>query len=492
MQIDVAEESPYFQIADAILGFLLEKPKAASDEALTRNEFPDEFRREVFDIIHKTWVDGSTVDFKTIAARIALGKPDKIARIQTLRIAAMYSTRPSQISLRDYVRELKQFARMRDVADLLASLKDYDTPSLDHLRDRLAEIESRYADNTWPKPLNGPDLARIGTKERTWIIDGLLPTLTVGVLSGDGGTGKSTLLQQLSSNVALGTSFLGKRTLKSRVLYVNAEDSPEEMSRRQRAICDHEGTSVEDYRDLYLLSWASQDAAIAASDSSPNSITPTAAFRRLVMHIEDIRPGLVVLDPLSDLYEGDELRRAPARQFIGLLRKVTHKFGCAVLLASHPSLQGMQSRTGSSGSTAWGNSVRVRLYLERVSKSLSHDPRERILRTTKANYGPDDDELRLCWTEGAFVIHDPSSFGTAEKEEFLGLLRALKENNIRVNASGGINYAPNVMIRQTTTKLAKQKLARLMMELLNEGAIENVEEGPKSKRRSYLREKNRA
>jgi RecA-family ATPase len=268
---------------------------------------------------------------------------------------------------------------------------------------------------------------------------------------------------------------------------VNAEDSPEELARRQRAICNRDQTTLDDYHDLYLLSWASQDAAIAASGSNPNSIHPTAAFQRLLMHIEAIRPGLVVLDPLSDLYDGDELRRAPSRQFIGLLRGVALKFDCAILIASHPSLQGMQSRTGSSGSTAWGNSVRVRLYLERIPKG--DDPRERILKTTKANYAPDDIVMRLLWKDGVFDLYNPFAEGATGKEEFLFLLRTLASNNIRVSASGGISYAPNVMIKQSKTKLSKQTLTQAMMELLKEGTIENVVEGPPSKRRSYIREK---
>jgi hypothetical protein len=63
---------------------------------------------------------------------------------------------------------------------------------------------------------------------------------------------------------------------------------------------------------------------------------------------------------------GNENDRAQARQFIGMLRGLAIRHECAVLLLSHPSVAGIASGGGSSGSTAWNNSVRSRLYLSRV------------------------------------------------------------------------------------------------------------------------------
>ena len=59
------------------------------------------------------------------------------------------------------------------------------------------------------------------------------------------------------------------------------------------------------------------------------------------------------------------------------------------MLLAHPSLTGMNTGTGTSGSTAWNNSVRSRLYLDRVRESgIEPDPDARVLRTMKSNYGP--------------------------------------------------------------------------------------------------------
>ncbi|WP_369675560.1 AAA family ATPase, partial [Enterococcus faecium] len=95
----------------------------------------------------------------------------------------------------------------------------------------------------------------------------------------------------------------------------------------------------------------------------------------------DERPALVGLDTLADLHSGQENDRTTARQFIGLLRGLAIRHGCAVVLLAHPSLTGMASGSGLSGSTAWNASVRSRLYLERVVQDgYEADPDRRVLR----------------------------------------------------------------------------------------------------------------
>ncbi len=70
-----------------------------------------------------------------------------------------------------------------------------------------------------------------------------------------------------------------------------------------------------------------------------------------------------------------------------MLRDLAIDHDCAVLLLSHPSLTGLNSGTGTSGSTAWNNSVRSRLYLQATS------PDTRTLKVVKANHGKVGDEI---------------------------------------------------------------------------------------------------
>src|SRR5258708_17407702 len=81
-----------------------------------------------------------------------------------------------------------------------------------------------------------------------------------------------------------------------------------------------------------------------------------------------------------------------------MLRGLAIDYDCAVLLLSHPSLTGLNSGTGTSGSTAWNNSVRSRLYLQTTS------PDARILKVVKANHGKVGEEIAIRWNDGVYDL----------------------------------------------------------------------------------------
>jgi hypothetical protein len=59
---------------------------------------------------------------------------------------------------------------------------------------------------------------------RKWLVEGLVPSGTVTMLSGDGGTGKSLLSLQLACAVALGHQWIGFPVASGRAMFVSAED----------------------------------------------------------------------------------------------------------------------------------------------------------------------------------------------------------------------------------------------------------------------------
>jgi RecA-family ATPase len=189
------------------------------------------------------------------------------------------------------------------------------------------------------------------------------------------------------------------------------------------------------------------------------------------------------------LFGGEEIKRGQVRQFIGMLRKPAIDLDMAVLLLSHPSIQGMQSGTGSSGSTAWNNSVRSRLYLT----ADKDDADLRILTNKKANYGKTGGEIKLRWREGAFILDDgkPSAAaGLAASHDdalFRELLSAVNRSGQRVAPTKGVNYAPAIlMLRPAAKRTSKKSLEAAMHRLLAAGIIKVVMDGPPSKQRQKL------
>ncbi|ATX67935.1 ATPase [Roseinatronobacter bogoriensis subsp. barguzinensis] len=329
---------------------------------------------------------------------------------------------------------------------------------------------------------------------RQWLVNGLIPSGTVTLLGGDGGTGKSLLALQLAASTALERAWLGLQTASGTAMYISAEDDRDELHRRIADICRAEGVTPADLDRLTLRSLAGEDALLAAQNGRTGALQASYLYRELDAKLQEDAPALIVLDTLADLFPGNENDRAQARQFVGMLRGLAIRHECAVVMLAHPSLSGLNSGSGTSGSTGWNNSVRSRLYLERVKdEGYETDPDARILRTMKANYGRIGGEISLKWRQGVFVPDAPVTgldrmAANAKAERvFLNLLRAFTAQGRRVNHAGGPTYAPKLFSEhQDAEKCTKRVLRAAMEKLLADGKIKIEEDGPSYKRRTFL------
>lgn len=324
--------------------------------------------------------------------------------------------------------------------------------------------------------------------KREWFIPELVPMRTVTILNGDGGVGKSLLALQLAAASSMGAETLGFKLAMGRSLYIGAEDEADEFHRRLADITASHGRQLSDLCEFRLLSLADADATLAAADRG-GRIQPTELYAKIVKYAVDFMPRLIVLDTVADLFGGDEIKRTQARQFIGMLRTLAISLDAAVILLAHPSLQGMQSGSGSSGSTGWNNSVRSRLYLTRDKD----DQELRILEVMKANYGQTGKTVKLRWTDGAFNLDDgkPSvgdvMMAARAERVFCDLLSMLNRQGRNVCHVPGTTYAPAVMEKLPECDgVPKARLVEAMNALLKSGDIKIVSEGPKSKRRQRL------
>ncbi|WP_197057521.1 AAA family ATPase [Aureimonas altamirensis] len=324
---------------------------------------------------------------------------------------------------------------------------------------------------------------------REWFIPNMVPMRQVTILSGDGGVGKSLLALQIAAAGAMSINTLGMEPQAGNTLYIGAEDEAEEFQRRLSDIAKSHGSDFAALPAMRLVSLADRDALLSIADRSGN-MQPTSLWLGIEKYIrDDWQPRLVVLDTVADLFGGDEIKRGQVRQFIGMLRKLAIECDCAVVLLAHPSVQGMQSGTGSSGSTAWNNSVRSRLYL---TKDKDNDE-IRILTTMKANYGKAGGEVRLRWQDGAFVLDDgkPSAAaGLLNKRAdkvFLECLSEINRTGRRVSSSRSVTYAPSVIAGMPgATSLSKKTLEESMKRLFADEKIRVISEGPPSKSRERL------
>ena len=332
---------------------------------------------------------------------------------------------------------------------------------------------------------------------REWHSKGLIPAKNATLLTGDGGTGKSLLAAQLSVATVLGRAWIEADTMFGGVVYLGAEDDLDEMHRRFADIARQQEIDLDRLSSLHICCLAGKDALLATANER-GVIKPTDLwyeFRRLVISLE---PKLVVYDTLADLFGGNENVRTQAQQFVSNLRGLALETDSTALLLAHPSLHGMATGSGTSGSTGWSNSVRSRLYLDRLrDKDIEPDPDARALRTMKANYGPKGGEIRIRWRDGVFVVAGtdgseppvPSVKDIQADALFLELLKIYSDTDRHVAATTGANYAPAKFANEDRAQAAgigKKGLERAMGRLLKSKRIRVHEYGPQSRRQKRL------
>lgn len=330
---------------------------------------------------------------------------------------------------------------------------------------------------------------------RHWLVRDLVPSGTVTLLGGDGGTGKSLLALQLACAVATGRTWLERHVSGGGAMFISAEDDDAELHRRLDDVVRASDMQFSDLDRLTIRSLAGEDALLAFLDRGSGVLSPSPLYAELDRRMDEEKPALVVLDTLADLFPGNENDRAQARHFIGLLRGLAIRHDCAVILLAHPSLSGLNSGSGTSGSTGWNNSVRSRLYLERVAQDgYEPNPDARVLSTKKANYGRTGGEISLTWRNGVFMADpvetglDRMAKGAKAERVFLKLLREFSAQGRRVNANGGPTYAPSVFAGCSDAEgVTKQAFKAAMDTLFRSGKIENATIGPPSRQVTCLR-----
>ena len=336
--------------------------------------------------------------------------------------------------------------------------------------------------------------------KREWTVENRIPARTVTLLSGDGGVGKTILALHLSVAIVLGREWIGTLPEPGPVLAICCEDEEPELHRRLASIVQHCGGSFADLVALHLISLAGE-SALLATPAHNGLIAPTKLLQRVSEAACDLKPKLLLLDNSADVYGGNENDRAQVRQFIGLLRSIAMASGAGVLLTSHPSLTGLSSGSGLSGSTAWNASVRSRLYFKRAifDKDEEPDPDLRVLEVVKANYGPVGETIMLRWDNGLFLpVAGQSTLEKLAREQkvdnlFLMLLDRLTKQGRPVSDKAKANaYAPGAFAREPEAKadnVTKQELAAAMDRLFRADRIHSTAYGPPSRGWTKLEQK---
>lgn len=350
-----------------------------------------------------------------------------------------------------------------------------------------------------PQPLRVVTAASFAGRvapEREELVRGLIPAKIIGGLYGDGAVGKSLLAMMLGVAVTSGTLWLNRFVQKGPVVYVCCEDDEDEVHRRLENICREMRVDMALLGDFHIVPLADEESVLAAADGRSSVLTATPLFNQLVELTGDVKPRLLIGDTLNDIFAGSEIDRMQAKQFVKLMRKLVIPHGGTGLILAHPSIDGMRSGSGTSGSTGWNNSFRWRGYLDKVLDESGReiDITRRVLKTKKLNYGPQGGEIELQYHNGCYrsaetgPMVDPLHKERRADRVFVDLLRkAIAQNNHVSAATNSGLYAPKAFRIDADKQGVKfAELKDAMGRLLDTGKIENAPYGSRSRNQFRL------
>jgi hypothetical protein len=322
------------------------------------------------------------------------------------------------------------------------------------------EPPPHYGDRNPPPPGEAEEpplpklvpLKRVKGRVREWSVREWVPKRTVTLLQGDGGLGKSTLLQQLQSSWATCLPWVGLPVEECASLGVYTEDEDQDIDLRQDIIDAAYGLDCVATGKQHMLAMAGEDSEMVVFDRAGDP-TLTKFYRQICEAAMDYHVGALALDVAVDLYGGNEIMRRQVRAFMRAVVKLARMINGPIVMTGHVSQAGIQSDGGHSGSTDWSNAVRSRAYLsaQKDEGNGPVDPDARILTRKKANNARLGEIVKLRWQQGLFVPEatTPNYFRRPVEDVFLALLDAVTTEGQTVSPKAkASNYAPALFMKR--------------------------------------------
>jgi hypothetical protein len=211
-------------------------------------------------------------------------------------------------------------------------------------------------------PVQRAHLLPVVAPEHRWLIDGLWAAEAVGIVGGEPKCGKSFLALDMAVAVAAGRPCLRRFAVPQagRVLLYAAEDALPVVRQRLEGIAAAAGVALADL-DIHVITAPTLRLDLAADQE------------RLAATAAQLRPRLLVLDPLVRLHRIDENAAAEVAPLLAYLRELQRRLALAVVLVHHArkgagNVRAGQALRGSSELHAWGDS---NLYLRRHGADLT-------------------------------------------------------------------------------------------------------------------------
>ena len=356
----------------------------------------------------------------------------------------------NEIESETWTHEREQTAHQLHL-DLATPLPDDPTMRKEALRlrgeifDNLRVLNNKLSPQPTPAIVQWDDIPDI--ERREWLIDSWMPANTVTMFTGEGGAGKSWLTLQAVCQVCCGfrDAYLDPKfsrtadvTTRRNVVFATYEDEPAEIKRRLQALASgmpwikDSLTTIQQHLHIVDMRGIGSVWGPGMGKHIANTGDLLAAGEDLRAICEDKEARLLVMDPLSGAFGGNENDRTAVYDFVSSFRGWGDETQCAMLVIGHLPKSQEGKAAGFSGSTAWEASARSMWKLSGLSFDTEDDETKQYwaLEHTKSNYAPMQPKIYLAkqkqgWWEQAADREDAADAFEAYQQ---GLEHTTKED----------------------------------------------------------------
>ena len=310
--------------------------------------------------------------------------------------------------------------------------------ALDGILDELMELDTLLDDKRsilkneayGLSPVAWKDIAEV---EREWLIPNWLPAHTVTMFTGQGGTGKSWLTLQIACEIASHADPMAWKdpdyevkqpseyddstyNIPKHIVFATYEDEPAEIKRRLNVLsASHAWIASERKtikKHLHIVDMRGVGSVWGPGYGNHIGVTGELLWSGTALRevSEDLKAELLILDPLSGAFGGNENDRTAVYDFVSSFRGWCDAAKCAMLLIGHLPKGAEGKAAGFSGSTAWEASARAMWLLGTKEDVIGSGQQKEIryyyaLTHSKSNYALRQKDIPLAKGNTAAWYH---------------------------------------------------------------------------------------
>lgn len=171
-----------------------------------------------------------------------------------------------------------------------------------------------------------------------WAIPGFWMKRSHGLVAGEPKSFKSTLVMDMALSIATGAPFLGKYPVEETgpVLYIQNENAKWIMKDRfeKMVVSKGLGGSVEKKGKKLKIRWP-EEIPFYMINQQNFILTDTEMQSYLEVKIKEMKPALVILDPLYLMFDGDIASAQELFPILQWLLYLKNEYNCGIILIHH-------------------------------------------------------------------------------------------------------------------------------------------------------------